>query len=384
MTHEGEKPAAGSVGADDGHSWLRHDVEAVIEATGEAARRAHTSPWRIVARVAFMLVAAITLYALAPRLVAVWSELPRLRDVRWWWFIAMFALEAGSVACLWALVRISLPRVPWFVAGTAQLSGNAVSKIVPGGGPVGAALQLRMLSVSGVATAPAVSTLGATGLMSAWVLFALPVVALLVGFLGSPVPQGMVHVAWGGAAVFIVMFVAGLAVTRSDRLLHKVGGWVEAANHWVMAKLGRQGGITVEGLVEQRNQIVGTLGGNLRLALLAAVGNWLLDYLVLVAALLAIGSEPRLSLVLLAYAVSAVLAMVPVTPGGLGFVEAGLTATLTLAGIPGQEALLATLAYRLYSYWLPLPAGLVAYTLFRRQYGRPPERALTNNRTKVS
>lgn len=377
MTHEGGQPPTETVdAADDGHSWLRHDVEAVIEATGEAARQAQTSPWRIVARVAFMVVAAVTLYALAPRLVAVWSELPRLRDVRWWWFIAMFALEAGSVACLWWLVRIALPRVSWMVAGTAQLSGNAVSKIVPGGGPVGAALQMRMLSVSGIDTVSAVSTLGATGLMSAWVLFALPVVALTVGFLGSPVPQGMVHVAWGGAAVFVVMFGAGLAITRSDRLLHKVGGWVESANHWVMARLGRQGGITVEGLVDQRDQIVETLGGNLRMALLAAVGNWLLDYLVLVAALLAIGSEPRLSLVLLAYAVSAVLAMIPVTPGGLGFVEAGLTATLTLAGIPGQEALLATLAYRLYSYWLPLPAGLIAYTLFRRHYGRPPQRTL--------
>ena len=117
--------------------------------------------------------------------------------------------------------------------------------------------------------------------------------------------------------------------------------------------------------------MVRTLGGRFRQALVVAVGNWLLDYLVLVAALLAIGSEPKLSLVLLAYAVSAVLAMIPITPGGLGFVEAGLTATLTLAGVPSQEALLSTLAYRLFSYWLPLPAGLGAYIVFRRRYGTP-------------
>ncbi|NBS94498.1 MAG: UPF0104 family protein [Betaproteobacteria bacterium] len=63
------------------------------------------------------------------------------------------------------------------------------------------------------------------------------------------------------------------------------------------------------------------------------------------------------------------LAMIPITPGGVGFVEAGLVAMLTLAGIPGEQALLATLAYRVVSYWLPLPAGLVAHLLFRHRYG---------------
>jgi len=358
--------------APGGGGRIRHDVGELIQATEYVAREAHTSPWRIVARVVFLLVAAVTLYFLAPRLVAVWSELPRLADVGWWWFPVMLLLEAASVACLWRLVRIALPQVSWFVAGTAQLSSNAVSKIVPGGGPVGAALQFRMLSVSGVQTASAVSAVGATGLLSTWVLFALPLTALLVSLLGSPIPEGMGNVAWGGAFVFILMFLAGLAVVRSDRLIDTVGSWVARAHRWILARLHRNGGITVDDLKHQRDQMVETLGGNFRDALVAAVGNWLLDYSVLVVALLAIGSEPKLSLVLLAYAVSAVLAMIPITPGGLGFVEAGLTATLTLAGVPSQEALLATLAYRLFSYWLPLPAGLTAYILFRRQYGRPP------------
>lgn len=76
-----------------------------------------------------------------------------------------------------------------------------------------------------------------------------------------------------------------------------------------------------------------------------------------------------MSLVLLAYAVAAVLGMIPITPGGVGFVEAGLTAMLVLAGVPGDKALLATLAYRIASYWLPLPAGLGAHLLFRHRYG---------------
>jgi uncharacterized protein (TIRG00374 family) len=72
-------------------------------------------------------------------------------------------------------------------------------------------------------------------------------------------------------------------------------------------------------------------------------------------------------LVLLAYAAAGILALVPITPGGLGIVEASLSGLLVLAGVPGSEAFVATLAYRLAS-WLSLLAGLVAYALFRRRY----------------
>jgi uncharacterized protein (TIRG00374 family) len=93
-----------------------------------------------------------------------------------------------------------------------------------------------------------------------------------------------------------------------------------------------------------------------------------LDYIALLAALRAVGAAPRPSLVLLAYASAQLLALIPFTPGGLGFVEAALVGTLTLAGVAPQDALLATLVYRLASYWLPIPAGGVAYLVFRRRY----------------
>ena len=102
--------------------------------------------------------------------------------------------------------------------------------------------------------------------------------------------------------------------------------------------------------------------------MVAAAANTGFDYLALLCALRAVGAAPRPSLVLLAYTAAALLALMPFTPGGLGFVEVGLVGTLTLAGVPGPRALSATLLYRLVSYWLPIPAGGVAYLLFRRRY----------------
>jgi uncharacterized membrane protein YbhN (UPF0104 family) len=53
-----------------------------------------------------------------------------------------------------------------------------------------------------------------------------------------------------------------------------------------------------------------------------------------------------------------------VTPGGLGFVEAGLAGVLTIAGAADTQADLSVATYRLAATWLPCVAGLIAYALF--------------------
>ena len=124
-----------------------------------------------------------------------------------------------------------------------------------------------------------------------------------------------------------------------------------------------------ERLVRERNQSRAAIGDRWWRALLAAFGWWLFDYGALLLALAVIGAKPEPSLVLLAYTGGLALSMLPFTPGGLGFVEAGLTGFLALAGIDAGAAALATLAYRLVSYWLPIPVGAIAVALHRRHYG---------------
>lgn len=323
-------------------------------------------------RVLFLLVSGVALYFFLPTLIDVFSETPNLTRLSWPWLVVMILLEIGSFVCMWWLIRIALPDVSWFTAGTAQLAGAAVSKTVPGGAAVGAALQFRMLSASGIRSGTAGSTMAATSIISTGTLFALPVVALVLAFFGAPIPSGLSLVAWGGGLLFALLVGLGTIIVTTDRPLQVVGGWVEDITDRIADRLGRESPFHIERLFDERDRVKAELGERWGRALVASAGNWLLDYLVLVGALQAVGSEPRLSLVLLAYGAAAVLAMIPITPGGLGFVEAGLAGTLTLAGVPAPDALLATLAYRLVSYWMLLPSGLVAWLLFRRRYGDPP------------
>ena len=100
-----------------------------------------------------------------------------------------------------------------------------------------------------------------------------------------------------------------------------------------------------------------------------AAGRWIFDFLCLYSALLAVGARPPLYVALLAYSAAQLVGQLPVTPGGLGVVEAGLTGALALAGVAAGPAALAVLAYRLAGYWLPIPIGLVAWVWHRRRYG---------------
>jgi len=123
-------------------------------------------------------------------------------------------------------------------------------------------------------------------------------------------------------------------------------------------------------LLVERDAIRERMGSRWVEAVAAAVGRWGFEYLVLLLALYAIDARPNPWSVLLAFVAASVLSMIPITPGGLGFVEAGLTALLVTAGIGADAAVAATLLFRLVSFWLPLPIGAAAGWWFRRRYPR--------------
>ncbi len=325
---------------------------------------------RLALRGVLLLLGMISIYFFLPTLLDLAEKAPQLEHVKWRWFFLMGLLMTGAFASQWALTRIAVPGVSWFVAATSQLTSNAAVKVIPGGVVAGGAFYFRMLAASGVPMGTAVAALAAVGILSNLVLLALPAVAVVIAIVSAPIPEGMLPVAIAGTVMFVAMFTAAVVIVRFNRPLEWLGWVVEHVVSWAADLLKKDWSISADDLIRQRDEVVSALGKRWHKALAVAVSNWLLDYATLVVALIAVGAQPRPSLVLLAFAGAAVLGMIPITPGGLGFVEAGLVGMLTISGIPAGDALLATLAYRLFQFWLPIPAGLVAYVLFRHRYGK--------------
>jgi len=329
--------------------------------------------WGPLVRHGLLLIGSgLVVYLLYPQIVRVVGQAPRLSHITWWWFPLMLLAETASFAAVWALARISLPRLGWFAAATAQLASNAASRAVPGGAVVGGAVYYRMLERVGVDPAGAAVALTANSLASNLVLFALPVAAASLLAIAARVPKSLEIAAVGGAILFVLVVVAGVLAVRFDAPLRASGRVADRLVGALARLFHRKWRVDPESLIRARNEIVAAVGPHWRRALALAAASDLLDYLVLVFALAAVGAEPRLSSVLLAYSGAQVLALIPLTPGGLGFVEAGLAGILPLGGVPVADALLAILAYRIFNFWLPLPAGGIAYLSTRRHRGEEP------------
>jgi uncharacterized protein (TIRG00374 family) len=342
------------------------------------AAQARPVTWKIaVKRVLVVVVAGAAIYLVLPRLIAVLGAWPRLSTLNPVWFTAAIAAEMVSFTSNFALQRLALRTRGWFAVVTAGLAGNAVTGSLPGGDAAGAAVQFRMLTTAGFDTDTAVGGLTAFSLLGIGGLLALPILALPAILAGVPVSPGLLHTALLGIAGFALSAIAGQIILRTDWPLAALGRAAQhLRNHLTRGRRPPMAGLDTR-LLAERDTIRTVLDRKWRQAVLLTAGRLGFDYGCLLAALRATGASPQPSLVLLAYAATGILALLPITPGGLGIVEASLSGLLILAGVHAGPAVLATLAYRIASYWLPLLAGPPAYLLFRHRYGRPAPRQAT-------
>jgi uncharacterized protein (TIRG00374 family) len=324
--------------------------------------------WKPARTAVLLAISGISLYVFLPSLMAVASSWRALERVDWVFAVLVLACEAASSVCLWELDRIALRTREWFPVATAQLAGNVAGRILPGGGATATAFSVSLLRRAGVDTGEATAAFGTSTLLQIATTLALPVLALPAILVGAPVNHSLATAAYLGIAVLAGLLAAAAAAFVYDRPLELAGQAVQWLLNHTFRRRNPVSGVPQQ-FIADRDFIRSTVGERWRAATLAAAGNTGFDYLALLAALHAVGAAPRPSLVVLAYTAAELLALIPFTPGGLGFVEAGLIGTLTLAGVPAHDAVTATLLYRLVAYWLPLPAGGIAYVLFRMRYG---------------
>jgi uncharacterized protein (TIRG00374 family) len=338
-----------------------------MAAASEPQPGAHRRPWRVIFRCLLLLATAVSLYLLFPSLVDLFTQWRSLGQLEPWWIALALVFEATSVMALWEVQRIALRTPSWFAVGTAQLAGNAAGNVIPGGAATAGAFSYRMLVRAGVRGDDVAGGLTAVTISNTVTILVFPLLALPAILGGLEAPRGLLETAYIGAGAFVVVIAAGLAAFLWDRPLMSVGRAADAGLRLLPGKHDAHG--TGERLLRQRDELRHSFGARWPVALCAIIGKTAFDYLGLVCCLAAVGARPNPSLIVLAYSGAMLLALIPFTPGGLGFVEAGLTGLLALAGASAHQAVVATLAYRLLTFWLPLPLGGIAYLLHRHRYG---------------
>ena len=323
----------------------------------------------MIGRIVALVVTGVALYVVLPSLTAVFGAWPRLATLSAVWLVAALLAEAASFVCNFGIQRIVLRTQGWFAVVAAGLTGNMVTNVLPGGDAAGAAVQFRMLERAGINPDAAAGGLTASSLLGVGGLLLLPILTLPAVLGGSHVNHALVNTALLGVAGFVVYSGLGILLLETDRPLRFVGRGAQ----WIWNKV-RRHHAPLRGLddrlLTQRDQIRGALGKGMAEGL-ASGGRTPWVRLSLLARSYTSDRKSTSSLARLACILGSRRDRVdPGHPRRLGYRggEPQRRCSL-LAGVSGRSAVLATLAYRLAQYWLPMVAGLVAYWLYRRRYG---------------
>jgi uncharacterized membrane protein YbhN (UPF0104 family) len=276
------------------------------------------------------------------------SLLATLRSADWRWTLPALALSALTyVGAAWALSGYVPERLRFAPLALAQLAGSFVTLVTPAA-VGGVALNIRYLQRRKIPAPVAAASVG----LSQVVAFVLHI-ALIVVFVAITGSEGhsIQPPTWAyfviAALVAIVLII--VAIPAGRRLL---GARLSPIVGQVLPRL--------LAVVQQPRKLAEGIGGTLLLT--AAY------ILCLAACIRALGGHLPIASTAVVYLTGSALGSAVPTPGGIGAVEAALSAGLTAAGLPGATAVSAVLLYRTLTFWLPVPLGWGAFNFLERRH----------------
>jgi uncharacterized protein (TIRG00374 family) len=242
-----------------------------------------------------------------------------------------------------------------------QLATKAVGNVTIAGSATSSALGYRLLTLAGVRGADAGFALGVAGLGSAVVLNLLLWVSLLISIPLSGVNPLYVTGALVGLLLMLVFAGLVAALLRgqamAERFLRRMAARLTFMDEEGTAEVVRRLALRLREIIASPPLV--------RRVVLWAVANWLLDAASLWVFLRAFGGSLRADSLLVAFCLVNVLAVIPITPGGLGIVDGAYTPLLVGFGISAATATLGVPSYRVAQFWLPIPVGALTYLSLR-------------------
>lgn len=293
-------------------------------------------------------------------------------------------MDAASVATLaLALVAYLLIYGIPFVAATPGLkyrhgfvvnqSAFAVGNGIPGGGAVGIAVQYAQLTFYGASPTAATAAVGATGIWSIFVTLGLPSLGLLAMLVTGQDVGAYVLAAGLGFLALIVIVVGFALILRSEKSARWLGSLGDRIGNSVLPKLRKGWQVDVtEQVLKLRGDVLDLVRSRWLAITAANFAVSLGQFTILVIALRSVapGEELPYLAIFGAWAISQIGIMIPITPGGLGTVDALLISLLTTVGVSSATATAGALLWRATYYFPQILVGLITIGIWRVQAER--------------
>jgi putative heme transporter len=286
----------------------------------------------------------------------------------------LLAVTLWNTVTYWLVLQSALPGLTLRQAAISSTTSTAVANTVPGGAAFGVVTTTAMYASWGVPGPEIARAVVVTGVWNTFVKLGMPVLALAFLAISDEAGAGLVTAALAGVAVLAVAVVVFALMLRSDELARRIGHLLSTVANRAL-RVVRRGPVPDWGTaaVRFRRDTIGLLREKWLPLTLATVVSHVSLYVVLLVALRDVGvsqQEVSWAEVLGAFAFVRLLTALPITPGGVGVVELGLTAALVVAGGDQAEVVAAVLVFRGLTYLLPVPFGALTYVMWRRE-GHP-------------
>ena len=313
--------------------------------------------------------------------------LPRIADYRDVWGVVK-GLSWTDVALLTGVTLLNLATFapPWMAAlpglrfrqaFVVTQASTASTYVAPAGVAVGIALSFAMLRAWGFAGSAVGLAVGVTGVWNQLALLAFPTVALALLALSGDGHTALDTIAVIGLIIFVVVVAAFTAGLSTARFARRIGDLAARIASWGL-RLIRKEPVTWDGasFVRFRNRTNTLIRRRWHVLTLATLAGQLTVFLVLLVSLRILGvtgSEVSAVEAFAAWSLARLLGSIPITPGGLGVVELGLTTALVGFGGAQVEVVAAVLVYRFMTMVPTLAIGLLAGITWKRH--RPDQPA---------
>jgi uncharacterized membrane protein YbhN (UPF0104 family) len=314
-------------------------------------------------------VVVLTFAVVLPRIANygdVWDVVKTLDGA---WIVALLAAVVLNIVTYAPPWMIALPGLPFRQALPFTQASTAFTYIAPGGAIVGMAGSYGLLRMWGFGSQDVTRAVAVTGIWNQLSNLLLPVVAVTLLSIEGGRDALLTTAAIVGAIVFTVVVGALTLVLWTDGLAQAIGDLAQRAVSRLL-RVVRRG--PVDGwpaaFVQFRENTVGLIRRRWALLTVAAVAGNLAVFLVMLVSLRAVGissSEVTWIEAFAGWSLARALQLIPLTPGGVGPVELGLTGILVGLGGPNAEVVAAVLLYRALTVLPTLFLGLATIVAWR-------------------
>ena len=324
-----------------------------------------------------------------------WKVIPQIGDYGQAWS-ALQAMGTGAMLLIAVMVLLYLlayglpfmavtPGLRYWRSQQVNQAAFTISNGVPAGGAVGLAVQFGMLTSFAVAPTAATAAITAVGVWSTFVSLGFPILGVValatVGGSSQYVWVGII-----GLLILVAAVVVFVLVMRSESLAASIG---RLANKVINPFRNRVKSLhdvdAVAPITKFRGSMYDVLKRRWAAITAAQVAVSAAQFLILYVALRGVQGwdSPGTSIIaaFAAFAISQVMLMVPITPGGLGTVDALMISILISLGAEKGDATAADLVWRASSYVPQILIGIVALLAWTRRAGRSFAKASAKSTT---